>query len=195
MKTDLTEVVFLLDRSGSMSGLETDTIGGFNGFMKRQLEYKGNTHVTAVLFDDQYELLYDGVDANGVSLTSEQYYTKGGTALLDAIGKTILTIGQRLSATAHDKKPNKVIVVITTDGMENASIEFTYEQVRNMIEHQREKYSWEFIFMGANIDAVKEAESIGIGSENAYEFEASEVGVVEMYHRAYEAVSEKRIKS
>lgn len=194
MNNQLTEIIFLLDRSGSMAGLESDTIGGFNAFIKKQSQMEGETIVTTVLFDDEYELIWDGVDANKVRLTDKEYYVRGCTALLDAVGKTIIDVGYRLLKTEEDKKPGKVIFVITTDGLENASREFTYAKVKELIQHQQEKYSWEFIFMGANIDVVKEAESIGISLENAYNFETSEKGVEIMYDMVAEAVSEKRIK-
>jgi uncharacterized protein YegL len=193
MNKNLTEIIFLLDRSGSMGGLESDTIGGFNGFIDRQCKQKGETRLTAVLFDDQTEILWNGIDANHARLTDEEYYVRGCTALLDAVGKTISEAGRRLSQTEEGEKPGKVIFVITTDGMENASQEYTYEKVKRMIEHQKEKYSWEFIFMGANIDAAEEAESLGISKEDSFSFEASNHGVVKMYDMVCDAVSERRI--
>jgi uncharacterized protein YegL len=194
MNKNETEIIFLLDRSGSMAGLESDTIGGFNAFLKKQCQLEGETLVTAVQFDDQYEVLWNGMDANNVRLTDKEYYVRGCTALLDAVGKTILDVGHRLSKCNEDEKPGKVIFVITTDGMENASREFTYEKVNELIKHQQEKYSWEFIFKGANIDAAKEASSLGIDKDNAYSFDASEKGVEVMYNVICEAVSEKRMK-
>jgi uncharacterized protein YegL len=193
MNKNLTEIIFLLDRSGSMGGLESDTIGGFNGFIDRQCKQKGETRLTAVLFDDQTEILWNGIDANHARLTDEEYYVRGCTALLDAVGKTISEAGRRLSQTEEGEKPGKVIFVITTDGMENASQEYTYEKVKKMIEHQKEKYSWEFIFMGANIDAAEEAESLGIQKEDSFSFEASNEGVEKMYDMVCDAVSERRI--
>jgi hypothetical protein len=192
MDMNLTEIVFLIDRSGSMAGLESDTIGGFNAFIENQTRLEGKVIVTAVLFDDKYEILWNGIDADKVELSGKEYYVRGCTALLDAVGKTILDVGLRLSKTSESKRPGKVIFVITTDGMENASREFTYEKVRKLIKHQQEKYGWELIFLGANIDAAKEAGNIGIFEENAYNFEASKDGVSNMYSRACEAVSEKR---
>lgn len=188
-----TEIIFLLDRSGSMGGLEDDTIGGFNGFVKRQCQMEGETKLTAVLFDDEYEILWNGVDARVVNLTNDHYFVRGCTALLDAIGKTILNVGSRLSKTREEERPEKVIFVITTDGMENASREFTYSKVKELIQHQQEKYNWEFIFMGANIDAAKEADHIGINTENAYHFEASSEGVEKMYNLVCDAVMDVRI--
>lgn len=192
MTSNLTEIIFLLDLSGSMGGLESDTIGGFNAFIEKQRKLEGKTLVTAVLFGDQYETLWNGVEAERVMLTNEDYYVRGCTALLDAVGKTILDVEYRLSNTNADQRPGKVIFVITTDGFENASREFTYKKVKELIKHQQEKYSWEFIFLGANIDAQKEADNLGIDSENAYSFEASEAGVKCMYKMVSEAVSEKR---
>ncbi|WP_339060331.1 vWA domain-containing protein [Tepidibacillus marianensis] len=191
MKTNLTEIIFLLDRSGSMGGLETDTIGGFNAFIEKQRQLEGETIVTTVLFDDQYEILWNGIDAKKAKLTDQEYYVRGMTALLDAVGKTILDVGYRLSKTSEEEKPEKVIFVITTDGMENASREFNYKKVKELIKHQQEKYNWEFIFLGASIDAAKEADSMGI----EYSFEASKDGVENMYHMISEAVSERRQSS
>jgi len=188
----VTEIVFLLDRSGSMAGLERDTIGGFNAFMKKQSQLEGRTKVTVVLFDDQYEILWSGVQANSMRLTEKEYFVRGYTALLDAVGKTIGDVRDRLSKTKEEERPEKVIFVITTDGQENASNEFTYEKVNELIKHQQEKHGWEFIFFGANIDAIKEADSIGISNDNAYQFEASKKGVEEMYCMASEAVIERR---
>lgn len=134
-----------------------------------------------------------GLTQKKVMLTNKEYYVRGCTALLDAVGKTILDVGYRLSKTAEEKRPDKVIFVITTDGMENSSREFTYEKIRDLIKHQQEKYNWEFIFLGANIDAAIEAENIGIDISNAYNFEASEIGVETMYDMVCEAVFEKRV--
>ncbi|MFB4168569.1 VWA domain-containing protein [Virgibacillus sp. JSM 102003] len=188
----VTEIIFLLDRSGSMAGLESDTIGGFNAFIEKQSKLEGETILTSVLFDNKYEVLWNGVDAKNVRLTENEYYVRGTTALLDAVGKTILDVGYRLSRSCKEQEPDNVIVVITTDGMENASREFSYKKVKELIKHQQDKYNWEFIFMGANIDAAKEANNIGIVEQNAYNFEASEKGVERMYDIASEMVSENR---
>lgn len=194
MNKNVTEIIFLLDRSGSMAGLESDTVGGFNAFIKKQCELEGKTVLTAVLFDDHYEVLWNGIDASKVRLTEEEYYVRGCTAMLDAVGKTILDVGYRLSKTMEEQRPGKVIFVITTDGMENASNFFSYEKVKELIEHQQEKYNWEFIFMGANINAAKEADSIGISTENAFKFEASNSGVENMFDTVCHAVTDKRKK-
>ncbi|WP_252183694.1 vWA domain-containing protein [Rossellomorea vietnamensis] len=194
MNKNLTEVVFLLDRSGSMAGLESDTIGGFNGFVKRQEQLDGKTVITTVLFDDDYEVLWQGKPAETVELTEKEYYVRGCTAMLDAIGKTIVEVGHRLFQTPEGERPGKVIFAITTDGHENASVEFSYEKINEMIRHQQEIYNWEFIFMGANIDVAQEADNIGILAANAYEFEASEDGVEKMYSKMCEEVSQMRGK-
>ncbi|MBM7662695.1 uncharacterized protein YegL [Bacillus mesophilus] len=193
MNKNVTEIIFLLDRSGSMSGLESDTIGGFNSFIDRQCKLEGETFLTTVLFDDRYEVLWNGVSAKNRRLTEKEYSVRGTTALLDAVGKTILEVGQRLKNTSEECRPGKVIFVITTDGMENASTEFTYKKIKEMIQHQQQKYSWDFIFLGANIDAAEEAESLGIERSAAYNFEASTEGVEKMYEMISETVSEKRI--
>ena len=195
MKNNLTEIIFLLDRSGSMSGLESDTIGGFNAFIEKQCQLEGEVSLTTVLFDDQYELLWNGIDATKAKLTKKEYYVRGMTALLDAIGKTISEVDHRLSKTQEDRKPDKVIFVITTDGMENASREFTYEKIKDRIKHQEENHNWEFIFIGANIDAAKEADNMGIHVNNSFSFVASEAGVESMYEMVNEKVASKRERS
>src|SRR5690554_1640502 len=149
MGSNLTEIIFLLDRSGSMGGLENDTIGGFNAFIEKQKQMNGKTIVTAVLFDHEYQLLWNGIGAEDAKLTSKEYYVRGTTALLDAVGKTILDVGRRLLTLPEEERPDKVIFVITTDGMENASREFTHQKVKELIKHQQERYNWEFIFLGA----------------------------------------------
>ena len=183
MNGNLTEIVFLLDRSGSMSGLENDTIGGFNGFVKKQAEI-GPTNLTTVLFDDQYEILHSGIDAKNAVLTEKEYFTRGSTALLDAVGKTIDEVGVRLAATPEAQRPGKVIVVITTDGLENASRQYGYEQVKAMITRQSEQYRWEFIFMGANIDAAQEGQKLGIRLDRSFNYEATSYGVNSMFIEA-----------
>lgn len=190
MNLNLTEVIFLLDRSGSMAGLERDTIGGFNAFMERQSELEGETFVTAVLFDDQVETLWSGINVRNARITKNDYYVRGTTALLDAVGNTILNVRNRLSKVEEEQR--KVIFVITTDGMENASVEFTYKKVKELIHEQKEKYGWEFIFLGANMDAAAEADSIGIDRGNAFQFEASSAGVEKMYNIICEEVNVKR---
>jgi hypothetical protein len=191
MNQNLTEIIFLLDRSGSMSGLESDTIGGFNSFVKTQSRL-GDTLLTTVLFDDKYEILHNGVDAKGVNLTGKEYFTRGSTALLDAVGKAILDVGLRLSRMEEADRPHKIIFVITTDGLENSSKEFTYDKVNQMITHQRERYNWDFIFMGANIDVAKESKKLGIHPDLAMCYEASEGGTQTMYNKVNSMVCEMR---
>ena len=182
MKKNLTEMVFILDRSGSMQRLTDDTIGGFNSMIENQKKEEGEAFVTTVLFDDEYELLHDHIDINEVQpITNAEYYARGLTALLDAVGNTINFIGNRLSATPEDERPDKVIFVITTDGMENASREFVKSTVKEMIEHQQNKYSWTFMFLGANMDAVVEAASLGINTDFARTYTASGVGTQSVY--------------
>jgi len=182
MKANLTEIIFILDRSGSMSGLESDTIGGYNSFLEAQKKVSGEAHVTTVLFDNLYELLHNGVDIKAVkAITQREYYARGSTALLDAIGKTIMAVGQRLNNTVESEKPSKVIFIITTDGEENSSTEFSHKKINEMISLQQEKYSWEFIFLGANIDAAKEAENLGIKASRSANYMANPKGTSDMY--------------
>ncbi|MTI96304.1 MAG: VWA domain-containing protein [Firmicutes bacterium] len=187
MHKSLTEVIFILDRSGSMGGLESDTIGGYNGFLEKQKKLTGDTHITTVLFDDQYEILYNGVDVSRARLTPEQYFVRGMTALYDAVGKTILDVGTRLARIPEAERPGKVIMIITTDGAENSSREFSGKRVKEMIAHQRDKYGWEFLFFGANIDTATVAANIGIDTDNAIAFKASSAGILDLM----ECVSEK----
>lgn len=178
MKKDLTEIIFILDRSGSMSRLTKDTIGGYNSYIENQKKENGEALITTVLFDNEYEILHNGVNINDIKpLTDKEYFARGTTALLDAIGKTISDVGARLNNTPEDEKPEKVIMIITTDGQENASIEYSKQQIKEMIEEQTNKYNWQFIFLGANIDAVSEAESIGIRGKFASNYGWSSQGV------------------
>ena len=182
MKKNLTEMVFILDRSGSMQHLTDDTIGGFNSMIENQKKEEGEAFVTTVLFDDQYELLHDHINIKDIQpITDKEYSARGMTALLDAVGKTINSIGNRLSATPEDERPDKVIFVITTDGMENASREFVKSTVKEMIEHQQSKYSWTFMFLGANMDAVGEAASLGINTDFARTYTADTWGTQSVY--------------
>ncbi len=193
MKENLTELVFILDRSGSMSGLETDTIGGFNSMLEKQKKESGEAFVTTVLFDDKYELLHDRYDIKGVNLlTEKEYYVRGSTALLDAIGITINNIGKALSDAKEEDRPGKVLFVIITDGMENSSREFSYEKVKKMVEHQKSKYAWDFIFLGANIDAIKTANSFGISADMATNFVSDSAGTQLNYKIVSEVVSSFR---
>lgn len=193
MKTDLTELVFILDRSGSMSGLESDTIGGFNSMLEKQKKELGEVIVTTVLFDDQYELLHDRINIKGVSnMTDKDYMVRGSTALLDAIGKSINKIGNVQKATSEDLRAGKVIFIITTDGQENSSKEYSYEKIREMISHQKEKYNWEFVFIGANIDAIATAKEFGIDEDRAANYVADGAGTQINYESISYFVSESR---
>lgn len=182
MKKGLTELVFIIDRSGSMGGLEGDTIGGFNAMLKEQQTIEGEAFVTTVLFDDQYELLHDRINIKAISpLTEKDYTVRGNTALLDAVGKTIHKIRRVQKSTAEDYRAEKVLFVIITDGAENASRKYTAEQVKALIQHQREKHGWEFIFIGANMDAVVEADRIGIAADRARNYIADSIGTSTVY--------------
>ncbi|MDO4543099.1 MAG: vWA domain-containing protein [Clostridia bacterium] len=178
MKKGLTDLVFILDRSGSMSGLESDTIGGFNSMIQKQRKVEGECRITTVLFDDKIEFLHDRVDLNKVKkLTEREYYVRGCTALLDAIGLTLSRMGSAQKYAIPEARAEKVMVVIITDGMENSSREYSLSEVRNMIERQRDKYGWEIIFLGANIDAVRTARDFGIRSDRAQDFHADRRGI------------------
>lgn len=185
------ELVFILDRSGSMGGLESDTIGGYNSMLSKQKKEKtGKVSVTTVLFDDQYELLYNQVPIEKVSpMTEKEYYVRGSTALLDAIGKTVMQVKAN-----QDKKEikDKVLFVIITDGMENASREYRVEQVKKLIEERKEKDNWEFLFLGANIDAIGAAKDIGIESSRAVRFKSDKKGTAKNYEVLNEAIKEIR---
>ncbi len=178
MKKGLTEVVFILDRSGSMSGLEDDTIGGFNSLLEKQKKEDGDAFVSVVLFDDETEVLYDRVDIHKVEpMNDKQYYCRGCTALLDALGGAIRHIGNVHKYAREEDVPEKTLMIITTDGMENASRRYSYSKVKQMVERQKERYGWEFLFLGANIDAVSEAGRFGIDSRRAVNFENDSDGV------------------
>lgn len=186
MKNNLTELVFILDRSGSMGGLETDTIGGFNSLLEKQRKVDGEALVTTVLFDNQYELLHDRVNLKGVSpLTSDEYYTRGQTALLDAIGRTINKIGEAHKHTKPEECPGKTMVVVITDGYENASREFSPQRVKYLVQLEQEKYHWEFLFIGANIDAIIAAGNLGIRADRAVNYMHDAQG----QRKCYEAVN------
>ena len=185
------ELVFILDRSGSMGGLESDTIGGYNSMLSKQKKEKtGKVSVTTVLFDDQYELLHNQVPIEKVSpMTEEEYYVRGSTALLDAIGKTVMQVKAN-----QDKKEikDKVLFVIITDGMENASREYRADQIKKLIEERKEKDNWEFLFLGANIDAIGAAKDLGIDSSRAVRFKSDKKGTAKNYEVLNEAIKEIR---
>lgn len=178
MKKGLTELVFILDKSGSMGGLESDTIGGYNTMLKKQQTVEGECHITTVLFDNNCELLHDRIDIKAVSpITEKEYQVGGSTALLDAIGKAINKIANAQRHTADDYRAEKVMFIITTDGEENSSREYGSDKIKEQIEHQKAKYGWEFIFLGANIDAVQTASRFGIAPDRAQNYHADSDGV------------------
>lgn len=193
MNKNLTEMVFILDRSGSMAGLESDTIGGYNSLMEKQKNKQGEATVTTVLFDDRYEMIYDRADIKKVKpMDGKTYYARGSTALLDAIGKTINHVGNRHKFAPDNELPGKTMVVIITDGYENASREFSLDKVRSMTEHQKTNFGWEFLFLGANIDAVETAGTFGISADRAVTYEADCVGTATNFKAVNEAVSRMR---
>lgn len=176
MKKGLTELVFILDKSGSMGGLESDTIGGYNALLKKQKKVEGECRITTVLFDNDYELLHDRIDLRAVSLlTEDDYFVGGSTALLDAVGKTIYKIENAWKRTAEEYQPEKIMFVIITDGFENASREYTAKQVKKQVNRKKED-GWEFIFLGANIDAVEAAGQVGIHADRAVNYIADAKG-------------------
>lgn len=190
MKKGLTELVFILDRSGSMSGLESDTIGGFNSMLKKQKELDGECRITTVLFDNFYELLHDRIDIRAVNpMTEREYFVRGSTALLDAIGMTISKLAGVQKNTAEEYRAENVMFVIITDGAENASREYTAERVKAMIEHKKEKYGWEFVFLGANIDAVETAGRFGISADRAADYVPDAEGTALNFQVMSQAVS------
>ena len=193
MKKNLTELVFILDRSGSMAGLEDDTIGGFNAMIEKQKAEPGQAYVSTVLFDNEREVIHDRVDIQNVqSMTRKEYYVRGCTALLDAVGNAIHHIGNVHKYAREEDRPEKTLFVITTDGMENASREYSYDGLKKMIERQKEKYGWEFLFLGANIDAVAEAGRIGIKANRAANYHCDSEGTAVNYKALSKAVSAMR---
>jgi uncharacterized protein YegL len=192
MKKGLVELVFILDRSGSMSGLEGDTIGGYNSMLEKQRQESGEAVVTTVLFDHENELLHDRIPIRGIRpVTSKEYYVRGNTALLDAIGKSIQKIDNAVRNTLAEERPEKVLFIITTDGMENASREFDYNRVRQLVEHQK-CMGWEFIFLGANMDAFSLAARVGIEKDRVANYHADSRGTQLNYEILSEAVSYMR---
>ena len=193
MKKDLTELVFILDRSGSMAGLEKDTVGGFNSLIERQRLEPGEALVSTVLFDNREQVVHDRVPLDRVApLTEETYFVRGSTALLDALGGAIHHIGLVHKYARPEDVPARTLFVITTDGMENASHRYTADQVREMIHRQKERYGWEFLFLGANIDAVETAARYGIGADRAVNYHADEAGTQLNYRVVSRAVAALR---
>lgn len=196
MKKGLTELVFILDRSGSMSGLEKDTIGGFNSMLAKQKDVDGEAFVTTVLFDNTYTLLHDRIDIKAVNPISEkEYFVGGSTALLDAMGVTISKIANVQKNTSDGFKAEKVIFVIITDGEENSSREYSSDKVKALVEKQQSKYGWEFIFLGANIDSVHTAKHFGIGRDRAVDYVADRKGTALSYAVMSDVVAEFRESS
>lgn len=193
MRKGLTEVVFILDRSGSMSGLEADTIGGFNSMISKQKKEDGEAVISTVLFDDQQEVVYDRQPVKMVEpMTDRQYYVRGCTALLDAIGGAIHHIGNVHKYAREEDRPEKTMFIITTDGMENASRFYTYDRVKYMVERQKEKYGWEFLVLGANIDAISVAARFGINADRAINYECDQVGTSLNYQVMSETITALR---
>lgn len=177
MNKNLTEIIFILDRSGSMAHLESDTIGGYNSLLKKQKDESGEASVTTVLFDDKFEIIHDNADIKKVTpLTDNEYYARGTTALLDAIGKTISLVHNRHRFAPESLVPGQTLVVIITDGFENASCEYTLRDIKAIINRQQTEYNWEFLFLGANIDAIAAAGDIGIAPDFAATYQADSLG-------------------
>ena len=198
MNNNLTEMVFILDMSGSMSSLTSDTIGGYNSLLEKQRELNKENpelkaNVTTVLFDDRYIVIHDREDLDNVKdITSKEYQPLGMTAMLDAIGKTVVSVGQKLSDTPEEERSGLVSVTIITDGYENASREYKWEQVRNMIKEQKEKYFWMFAFIGADIDVEKTSLGLGIDADMAFSYTKSSSGVNSVYCCTTDALSTAR---
>lgn len=193
MRENLTEIVFILDRSGSMSGLESDTIGGFNSMIAKQQKEEGEAIVSTVLFDDETDVIHDRVAIGEVKkLTEEDYYVRGCTALLDAVGGAIHQIGNVHKYAREEDRPAKTLFVITTDGLENASRHYSFKDVKKLIKRQQEKYNWEFLFLGANIDAIEVAGNMGISRDRAANYNCDEVGTALNYQVLEAAVTRVR---
>lgn len=196
MNKNLTEIVFIIDRSGSMSGLESDTVGGFNSMIAKQKSNEGDALVTTVLFSNESQLLHDRISIKDVKpLTPSDYFVCGCTALLDAIGKAIIHIADIHKYAREEDVPAHTLFIITTDGMENASRFFSSRQVKELIETKKQKLGWEFLFLGANIDAVKTAENFGINADRAVNYHADSKGTKLNYEVLSEAISTVRTSS
>lgn len=193
MKNNITELVFILDRSGSMAGLESDTIGGFNAMIEKQKKQDGECYVSTVLFDNESEVIHDRVKLSEVAkMTDRDYTVRGCTALIDAIGGAIHHIGNIHKYARKEDVPEHTMFVITTDGMENTSHRYTSDKVKKMIERQKEKYGWEFLFIGANIDAVETAAKYGIGADRAVNYRADKKGTKVLYDTVAHTVCSMR---
>jgi len=192
MNKNLTEIIILLDRSGSMPGLETHIIGGFNNFIQRQCSL-GQTNLTVVLYDSKYEILYNGVDASTVTLTKKDYYTRSSAALSDAIGKAILDVNFRLSQSEKTACPEKVIFIITKHGPENSGTEYTYEKISKIVSRQKELFNWIFILTGTSIDVISESRKLGIDPSLAFSYQTTSQGIKLMYQKLDYIVKELRL--
>lgn len=193
MRKGLTEIIFILDRSGSMGGLEADTIGGYNSLIKKQKKEEGEAYISTVLFDDVCEVLHDRLSLDQIKpMTDKEYFVRGCTALLDAIGGAIHHIGNIHKYAREEDRPEKTLFIITTDGQENSSKRYSYKKVREMVERQKEKYGWEFLFLGANIDAIAEADKFGINADRAVNYHCDEEGTAVNYKALSKAVSRVR---
>ena len=189
VKNNITELVFILDRSGSMGGLESDTIGGFNSLIEKQRKQDGECYVSTVLFDNVSEVIHDRVKLADVKpMTDKEYFVRGCTALIDAIGGAIHHIGNIHKYARPDDVPDHTMFVITTDGLENASHKYSSDEVKKMVERQKEKYGWEFLFIGANIDSVETAKHFGIGADRAVNYHADKQGTAVLYDTVAETV-------
>lgn len=196
MKKNLTEIVFILDRSGSMSGLEADTIGGYNSLIEKQKKEDGEAIISTVLFDDKQEVIHDRVPLEKIELlTDKQYYVRGCTALLDAIGGAIHHIGNVHKYARDEDRPEKTLFIITTDGMENSSNRYSYAKVKQQVERQKEKFGWEFLFLGANIDAIEEARRFGIDASRAVNYNCDKEGTELNYRVLNETITNVRMCS
>ena len=194
MKNNLTELVFILDRSGSMSGLERDTIGGFNAMIEKQKKQDGECVVSTVLFNNDSQVIHDRVPLDKIEpMTERDYYVSGGTALIDAVGGAIHHIGNVHKYARKEDVPENTIFIITTDGYENASYRYSSDKVKRMIEHEKEKYGWEFLFIGANIDAVETAKRYGIDHDRAVNYHADAQGTDIVYATVSQAVCNVRM--
>ena len=193
MKKQLTEIVFILDRSGSMCGLEAETIGGFNSLIAKQKKEDGEALISTILFDDCTEVLHDRVPLDRIKpMTEDDYYVRGCTALMDALGKAIKHISTIHKYAREEDRPSKTIFIITTDGKENASRQYSSERVKKMVEERKSKYGWEFLFLGANIDAVETAGHFGISKDRAVNYHSDSEGTALNYEVLSDAICSVR---
>lgn len=195
MKEGLSEIICIIDASGSMKLIKNDAIGGFNSFLEEQKKLPGEATLTLIQFNTDYDVIHENKPLNEVNpIQNKEYIPKGSTALLDAVGKAVDSTGRRLANSPGENRPEKVIVAILTDGEENASMSFDLPTIKNMIRHQKEKYSWEFIFLGANQDSFAEAAKIGIDSKDTHNFTATNDGVRTAYSEMSESITTYRKK-